>query len=57
MTCGSCVKAVSDSVHKLEGIVKVDANLDDQLVSVEGTGMCAWRLPRRRLDAARKLGR
>ncbi len=39
MTCGSCVKAVSDSVHKLEGIVKVDANLADQLVSVEGTGM------------------
>ena len=38
MTCGSCVKAVSDSVYKLEGISKVEANLEDQLVSIEGTG-------------------
>lgn len=38
MTCDGCVKAVSDSLFKLGGITKVDANLKDQLVSVEGTG-------------------
>lgn len=38
MTCESCVKSVSDSLYSLEGITKVDANLQDQLVAVEGTG-------------------
>lgn len=39
MTCDSCVKDVSDTLHKLQGIRKVEANLQAQLVSVEGTGM------------------
>ncbi len=43
MTCGSCVEAVSSSVYKLEGIKKVEANLKEQLVSIEGTGT-AWLL-------------
>lgn len=38
MTCDSCVKDVSDSLYKLGGITKVEANLEDQLLSVEGTG-------------------
>ncbi|KXH64130.1 heavy-metal-associated domain-containing protein [Colletotrichum nymphaeae SA-01] len=38
MTCDSCVKDVSDSLYKLGGITKVEANLKDQLLSVEGTG-------------------
>lgn len=38
MTCESCVKDVSGSLYKLNGIQKVDANLKDQLVSIEGTG-------------------
>ncbi|KAF3021897.1 copper chaperone [Neopestalotiopsis sp. 37M] len=37
MTCESCVKSVSDSLYSLEGITKVDANLQDQLVAVTGT--------------------
>ncbi|KAH6661069.1 superoxide dismutase 1 copper chaperone [Truncatella angustata] len=37
MTCDSCVKSVSDSLYSLEGITKVDANLKDQSVTVEGT--------------------
>jgi len=37
MTCESCVKDVSSSLYKLEGISKVEANLKDQLVSIEGT--------------------
>lgn len=39
MTCEGCVKDVSDSLYKLDGIAKVEANLQDQLVRVEGTGM------------------
>jgi copper chaperone CopZ len=38
MTCESCVKDVSGSLFKLSGIQKVEANLKDQLVSIEGTG-------------------
>lgn len=39
MTCDGCVKDVSDSLYKVNGITKVDANLEGQLVSIEGTGM------------------
>lgn len=38
MTCESCVRDVSGSLFKLSGIQKVEANLKDQLVSIEGTG-------------------
>jgi copper chaperone for superoxide dismutase len=42
MTCEACVKDVTESLYKLKGINKVESDLKDQLVSVEGTGMaCA----------------
>ncbi|KAK1750634.1 superoxide dismutase 1 copper chaperone [Echria macrotheca] len=37
MTCDGCVKDISGALHKLQGITKVEANLADQLVSIEGT--------------------
>jgi len=37
MTCEGCVKDVSGSLYKLSGIQKVDANLKEQLLSIEGT--------------------
>ncbi|PYH93246.1 superoxide dismutase copper chaperone Lys7 [Aspergillus ellipticus CBS 707.79] len=37
MTCDGCVKDVSSTLKKLEGINKVDANLKEQLVFIEGT--------------------
>jgi len=37
MTCESCIKDVSGSLFKLGGIQKVEANLKDQLVTIEGT--------------------
>ncbi|KAJ5113255.1 superoxide dismutase copper chaperone Lys7 [Penicillium angulare] len=37
MTCESCVKDISTSLYKLDGIKKVDTNLKDQLVFIEGT--------------------
>ncbi|KAK0761780.1 LOW QUALITY PROTEIN: hypothetical protein N5P37_004579 [Trichoderma harzianum] len=39
LSCDGCVKSVSDSLYKLDGITKVEGNLKDQLVSVEGS---AW---------------
>ncbi|KAE8149228.1 superoxide dismutase [Aspergillus avenaceus] len=37
MTCDGCVKDISSALSKLEGVKKVDANLKDQLVFIEGT--------------------
>ena len=42
MKCDHCVQDVSGALYKLEGIKKVEANLADQLVSIEGTGMLSW---------------
>ncbi|KZL64455.1 superoxide dismutase 1 copper chaperone (heavy-metal-associated domain-containing protein) [Colletotrichum tofieldiae] len=52
MTCDSCVKDVSDSLYKLGGITKVEANLEDQLLSVEGTAA-----PSAIVDAIQATGR
>ena len=38
MECDACVKHVSDTLYGLGGISKVEGNLKDQLVLVEGTG-------------------
>ncbi|KAK2850664.1 hypothetical protein FQN49_005444 [Arthroderma sp. PD_2] len=37
LTCESCIKDVSKPLYELAGIKKVEANLKDQLVMVEGT--------------------
>jgi len=37
MTCESCIKDISSSLYKLSGIQKVEANLKEQLVTIEGT--------------------
>jgi copper chaperone for superoxide dismutase len=37
LSCESCIKEVSTSLYKLNGITKVTANLQEQLVSIEGS--------------------
>ncbi|KAL2172203.1 hypothetical protein VTG60DRAFT_7047 [Thermothelomyces hinnuleus] len=37
MTCDGCAKDITDALYKLPGISKVEANVKDQLVSIEGT--------------------
>ncbi|KJZ76233.1 hypothetical protein HIM_04315 [Hirsutella minnesotensis 3608] len=37
LSCDGCIKAVSDQLYKLGGITKVEGNLKDQLVTVEGS--------------------
>ncbi|PHH82865.1 hypothetical protein CDD82_4503 [Ophiocordyceps australis] len=36
LSCDGCVKDVSEQLYKLEGISKVEANVEEQLISVEG---------------------
>lgn len=38
MTCGDCAKDVADVLYKIPGISKVESSLEDQSVSIEGTG-------------------
>lgn len=46
MTCDGCVKDISGALHQLQGITKVEANLKDQLVAIEGTGeaLGSWQV-------------
>lgn len=37
LDCNECIDSVSKSIYELNGITKVDANLNNQLVLVEGT--------------------
>ncbi|KAF2115884.1 superoxide dismutase [Lophiotrema nucula] len=37
MTCEACIKDIKGSLSQLSGIEKITANLQDQLVSIEGT--------------------
>ncbi|KAG6135428.1 hypothetical protein E4U35_007932 [Claviceps purpurea] len=37
LSCDGCIKAVSDSLYSLGGITKVQGNLTDQLISVDGS--------------------
>jgi len=52
MTCDGCAKDVSSALHKLPGITKVEANVKDQLVSIEGTAA-----PSAIVDAIQATGR
>ncbi|KAL2271927.1 hypothetical protein VTJ83DRAFT_1298 [Remersonia thermophila] len=37
MTCDGCAMSITDALHKLPGIIKVEASVKEQLVSIEGT--------------------
>ncbi|KOS21257.1 Superoxide dismutase 1 copper chaperone [Escovopsis weberi] len=37
LSCDGCVKSVSDALYRLGGITRVEANLQDQLISVQGS--------------------
>ncbi|EGX87808.1 superoxide dismutase copper chaperone Lys7, putative [Cordyceps militaris CM01] len=38
LSCDGCIKSVSDALYSLGGITKVEGNLQDQLIAVEGSG-------------------
>ena len=39
LSCDGCIKDVSEVLHKVPGISKVEGNLEEQLLSIEGTGI------------------
>ena len=42
MTCGHCTKAVTDEVSKIDGVTKVDIDLDTKTVVVTATDAPSW---------------
>jgi cation transport ATPase len=56
MTCESCVQDISGSLYKLGGIQKVEANLKDQLVTIEGTGSSHTSGPHQKEHSSMKHG-
>ena len=38
LSCEGCVKSVSDALYQLGGITKVEGNVKDQIILVEGSG-------------------
>ena len=37
ISCGHCKMSIEDSVNKIDGVAKVDVNVDNKTVLVEGT--------------------
>ncbi|KAK7408001.1 copper chaperone [Neonectria punicea] len=57
LSCDGCIKSVSDSLYKIGGISKVEGNLKDQLISVEGTGKYWMTAPSAIVEAIQATGR
>jgi len=52
LSCEGCVKSVSDALHKLGGITKVEGNVKEQLVTIEGSAA-----PSAIVEAIQKTGK
>ncbi|TQV91869.1 heavy-metal-associated domain-containing protein [Cordyceps javanica] len=52
LSCEGCVKSVSDALYRLGGITKVEGNVQDQLVAVEGSAA-----PSKIVEAIQDTGR
>ncbi|OAQ96572.1 hypothetical protein LLEC1_01272 [Akanthomyces lecanii] len=52
LSCDGCVKSVSDALYSLGGITKVEGNLKEQLIAVEGSAA-----PSKIVEAIQETGR
>ncbi|KAM3467212.1 hypothetical protein NHJ6243_000243 [Beauveria neobassiana] len=52
LSCDGCIKSVSDALYGLGGITKVEGNLKDQLIAVEGSAA-----PSKIVEAIQETGR
>lgn len=43
MTCGHCKGAVTDELNKINGVTKVEVDLDSKVVSVESSAAIEWQ--------------
>ncbi|KAJ6781139.1 hypothetical protein PWT90_04858 [Aphanocladium album] len=61
LSCDGCIKSVSDALYSLGGITKVEGNLKDQLIAVEGsawlTASSAAAAPSKIVEAIQDTGR
>ena len=52
MTCGHCKGAVTDELSKINGVTKVDVDLDSKVVSVESSAAIEWQAIADAIDEA-----
>ena len=52
MTCGHCKGAVTDELSKINGVTKVDVDLDSKVVSVESSAVIEWQAIADAIDEA-----
>ncbi len=52
MTCGHCQGAVTDELSKINGVIKVDVDLDSKVVSVESSAAIEWQAIADAIDEA-----
>lgn len=51
MTCNGCVSTVRGEIEQLEGVVNVDINKPEQLVTVEWQNPASWNAIEKALTA------
>jgi len=44
MTCGHCTSAVTDELSKINGVTKVDVDLDSKKVTIESEAVVEWQV-------------
>ena len=44
MTCGHCKGAVTDELSKINGVTKVDVDLDSKKVTIESEADVEWQI-------------
>ncbi|CAB4720369.1 unannotated protein [freshwater metagenome] len=44
MTCGHCTGAVTDELSKINGVTKVDVDLETKKVSLESDAAVEWQI-------------
>ena len=52
MTCGHCKGAVTDELSKINGVTKVDVDLDSKVVRVESSAAIEWQAISDAIDEA-----
>ena len=52
MTCGHCTGAVTDELSKINGVTKVDVDLETKKVSLESDAAVEWQIIVDALDEA-----
>ena len=52
MTCGHCTSAVTDELSKINGVTKVDVDLESKKVNIESDAAVDWQIIVEAIDEA-----